>query len=195
LIGLGVVGVAIAVLVAKAPLWSIAGSGWVVLLVFGLGIFWVSRGNSRGRKLLRAAVAATVTLFAVTVAAIAIAFAWFDVSLSDGTGTRIYQPATASQLRPAYTLGVGELRLDLSHLPPVTQATTIHANLGVGHIRVIVPQGMHVAVNAHAKLGELNVLDQHQDGHDTSLSTGHGSLLVIDARVGAGKVDVERAAG
>jgi phage shock protein C len=195
LIGLGVVGVAIAVLVAKAPLWSIAGSGWVVLLVFGLGIFWVSRGNSRGRKLLRAAVATTVTLFAVTVAAIAIAFAWFDVSLSDGTGTRIYEPATASQLRPAYTLGVGELRLDLSHLAPVTQATTIHANLGVGHIRVIVPQGMHVAVNAHAKVGELNILDQHNDGHDTSLSTGLGSLLVIDARVGAGKVDVERAAG
>jgi phage shock protein PspC (stress-responsive transcriptional regulator) len=194
LIGLGIAGVALAVLLARSAL-PVAGGGWVVLLVLGLGVLWVSRGNSRGRKLLRAAVATTVTLLALTAAAIAIGVAWFDVSFSDGVGTRIYQPVTASQVRPAYTLGVGDLRLDLSQLGPVTRPTTVHASVGVGRIRVIVPQGMQFAVNAHAKVGELDILSLRQKGSDTTLSTGSGSLLVIDASVGLGRVDVQRAAG
>jgi phage shock protein PspC (stress-responsive transcriptional regulator) len=195
LIGLGVAGVALAVLLARATLWPVAGGGWVVLLVVGLAVLWVSRGDSRGRKLLRAAVATTVTLLVIITAAVAIGIAWFDVSFSDGVGTRIYQPVAASQLSPAYKLGVGDLRLDLSHLDTVTQPTTIHASVGIGHIRVTVPQDMRVAVSAHAKVGELDILNLRQSGRDKTLSTGSGSLLVIDASIGLGKVEVERAAG
>jgi phage shock protein PspC (stress-responsive transcriptional regulator) len=195
MIGIGLTGAALAVLLARATIWPVAGGGWVVLLVLGLGVLWVSRGGSRGRKLARAAVATTVTLFALIAATVAVGFAWFDVSLSDGVGTRVYQPATVSELRSTYELGVGDLRLDLSQIGPVTQTTTVHAKLGVGKIRVIVPQGLRVAVDAHAKVGQLDVLSRHQGGRDATLSTGSEALLVIDARVGAGQVEVERAAG
>jgi phage shock protein PspC (stress-responsive transcriptional regulator) len=195
LIGLALAGAALAVLLARATIGAAAGGGWAVLLVLGLGVLWVSRGGSRGRKLLRAAVATTVTLLAAGIAAFAVGLAWFDVSFSDGVGTHIYHPATASEIRSTYKLGVGNLRLDLSQIGPVTKETTIHATLGIGHLRVIVPPTMQVAVNAHAKLGELDILSRHRDGHDTALSTGSGALLVIDAHVGAGHVEVERAAG
>ena len=195
LIGLALAGAALAVLFARATIGAAAGGGWVVLLVLGLGVLWVSRGGSRGRKLLRAAVVTTVTLFALTAATIAVGLAWFDVSFSDGVGTHTYRPTTATDIRSKYELGVGNLRLDLSQIGPVTQGRTIHATLGVGEIRVIVPPTMRVAVNAHAKVGQLDILDRHRDGHNAALSTGSGALLVIDAHVGAGHVEVERAAG
>jgi phage shock protein C len=195
LIGVALAGAALAVLLARATIWPAAGGGWIVLLVVGLGVLWVSRGSSRGRKLLRAAVAATVTLFALAAATVAVGLAWFDVSFSNGVGTHIYHPAKASELRSTYSLGVGELRLDLSQIRPVTQERTVHARLGVGKIHVIVPPAMRVAVNAHAKVGQLDILSRHDGGRNASLSTGNGALLIIDARVGAGQVEVERAAG
>jgi len=195
LIGLGLAGAALAVLLARAAIWPVAGGGWIVLLILGLGVLWVSRGGSRGRKLVRAAVATTVTLVALSATTIAVGLAWFDVSFSDGVGTHTYHPATPSDLRSTYKLGVGNLRLDLSQIGPVTQERTVHATLGVGQIRVIVPSTMRVAVNAHAKVGQLDILNRHHGGHNAALSTGAGALLVIDAHVGAGQVEVERAAG
>jgi phage shock protein PspC (stress-responsive transcriptional regulator) len=194
-VGLGLAIVALAVLLARATIWPVAGGGWIVLLILGLAVLWVSRGASRGRKLLRAVIATTATLLAITVAAVAVSLAWFDVSLSDGVGTRVYQPATASELHSTYKLGVGNLKVDLSQLAPVSQQTTVHADLGVGKLSVIVPPTMRVAVNAHAKVGQLDVLRSHDSGHDAALSTGNGALLVIDAHVGAGQVEVVRAAG
>jgi phage shock protein PspC (stress-responsive transcriptional regulator) len=195
LIGIALAGAALAVLLARATIGAAAGGGWVVLLILGLGVLWVSRGGSRGRKLLRAAVATTVTLLVLAASALAIGLAWFDVSFSDGVGTHTYNPATASDIRSNYKLGVGELRLDLSQIGTLTQPRTIHATVGVGQVHVIVPPAMRVAVNAHAKAGQLDVLSFHDDGHDAALSTGAPALLVIDARVGAGRVEVERAAG
>ena len=195
LVGLGLAVVALAVLLARATIWPVAGGGWIVLLILGLGVLWVSRGSSRGRKLVRAGVAAIVTLLAVSASAIAIGLAWFNVSFDDGVGTQTYSPASVSDLHSTYKLGVGNLRLDLSQLGPMTHEKTVHATLGVGQLHVIVPPTMRVAVNAHAKVGQLEILNRHAGGHNVALSTGDGALLVIDARVGAGQVQVERAAG
>jgi predicted membrane protein len=80
----------------------------------------------------------------------------------------------------------------LTHLQPVTTTTTIHAKLGVGKLHIIVPRDLPVAVDAHAKVGQLDVLQQHEGGHNIDVSTPGRALLVIDAKVGAGQVDVER---
>jgi hypothetical protein len=48
-------------------------------------------------------------------------------------------------------------------------------------------------VNAHAKAGDVYVLSRHDDGRDANIQTGTGGALVIDARVGAGRIDVVRA--
>jgi phage shock protein PspC (stress-responsive transcriptional regulator) len=192
LIGLGLVGAALAVLLARATLWPVAGGGWFVILLLGLGVLWASRGTSRARVFLRIVIAAFAVLVLAAIAMFSIALAWFDVSFSKGVGDRIYQPASAADLKHTYALGVGNLDLDLRNLQPVTTTTTVHANLGVGKLHITVPRNLPIAVHAHAKVGQLDILQQHEGGRDVDLSTPGGALLVIDAKVGAGQIDVER---
>ena len=143
--------------------------------------------------LLRGLLAFVVTVLVAMVAAVAVAFAWFDVGVGDGVGDRVEAPATAAELQSSYKLGVGKLRLDLSRIGPVTQETRVRAKVGVGELRIIVPAAASVAVNAHAKVGEVHVLRRHDDGRNAEVQTGSGGLLVIDAKVGAGRIDVVRA--
>jgi phage shock protein PspC (stress-responsive transcriptional regulator) len=188
LIGLGLVGVAVAVLLAHAA----AGAGWVLVLIAGLIVLWMSRREKKGRGI----VVAVLALIGVIVAAIAtatvVAFALFDVSLGDGVGDNTYQPTSISDVKPKYETGVGNLRVDLSQIGPVTKETHVKASVGVGELRIIVPRDAAVSVNAHAKLGDVYVLQRHDDGKNAALRVGQGPL-VIDAKVGAGRIDVVRA--
>ncbi len=192
LVGLGLAAVALAVLLSRGDLWPAAGAGWILILIAGLTILWASRETRRGRKI-AIVLGAIASLFAITVVtALVVAFAWFNVSLSDGIGDRTYQPATAAEIQPAYELGIGNLRVDLSHVSPST-AARVRAKVGIGELKVIVPKTAAVTVNAHAKAGDVYVLRRHDDGRDVHIQAGTGSALVIDATVGAGRIDVVRA--
>jgi phage shock protein PspC (stress-responsive transcriptional regulator)/predicted membrane protein len=188
LIGLGLVGVAVAVLFAHAA----AGAGWVLVLVAGLIVLWMSRREKKHRGIVVALFVFTGLFLAAIATATVVTFAWFDVSLKNGVGTQTYQPKTSSELKPKYDLAVGDLRVDLSHLTPTTNETLLKATVGVGNLRITVPHNARVEVNAHAKLGELFVLARHDSGKDAAVQAGQGPL-VIDARVGAGRIDVVRA--
>jgi phage shock protein PspC (stress-responsive transcriptional regulator) len=192
LVALGLVGVAIAVLLSRGDLWPAAGTGWVLILIAGLIVLWASRSERRGRRVLTA-VAVLVSLFAVAcVTAIVTAFAWFDVSLSNGVGDRTYTPAAAVDVQRSYKLGVGNLRLDLSHVNPATR-TRVKADVGVGELRIVVPRAAAVTVDAHAKVGDVYVLSRHDDGRNATIRTRGDGGLVLDANVGAGRIDVVRA--
>jgi phage shock protein PspC (stress-responsive transcriptional regulator) len=196
LIGLGLTAVALAVLFSRATIWHAAGAGWVLVLLAGLAILWsydASRGDRRSRRLLKVLLAFVVTALAAAAAAVAVAFAWFDVSLGDGVGNRTESPASVADLNPSYELGVGNLHLDLSSIGPVTRETRVRAKLGVGELRIVVPRDVPIAASARAKAGDVYVFDQHADGRNAKIETGSG-LLVIDADVGAGRIDIVRAA-
>ncbi len=126
------------------------------------------------------------------VTAIVVAFAWFDVSFSDGIGDHAYQPATAAAVLPAYEVGIGKLGIDLSHVSPDTPVR-VRAKVGIGELKVVVPATASVTVNAHAKVGDVYVLRRHDNGRNADLHTGTGGGIVIDATVGAGRIDVVRA--
>jgi phage shock protein PspC (stress-responsive transcriptional regulator) len=194
LVGLGLAGVALAVLFSRAM--PAAGFGWVLVLLAGLAILWSydsGRASRRARLLVRWLVGLMVMVIVVLVAAVSVAFAWFDVGLGDGVGSRVETPASSSELKPAYELGVGDLRVDLSRIGPVTTETHVQAKVGVGELEIIVPRDASIAVDARAKAGEVYVLNRHDDGRNARVSTGSGGLLVIDAKVGAGRIDVIRA--
>jgi phage shock protein PspC (stress-responsive transcriptional regulator)/predicted membrane protein len=194
IVGLGLVGVAMLVLVSRGDLWPSAGAGWALILIGGLVILWTSRSHKRGRRI-AVVVTALLTLLAAAAAVAAVTvFAWFDVSLSDGIGERHYQPATAASVQRSYETGIGDLRIDLSKIDPATSAR-IDAHVGIGELKVIVPQEAKVVVDAHAKVGELFVLGGHDDGRDATVGVGSGGTLEIVARVGAGRIDVVRADG
>ncbi len=193
LVGVGLVGAALAVLLARATLGSMAGGGWALILIIGLGVLWASHGSSRGRVLLRVVIGTITAFILAIIVAAAIAISWFDVGLSNGVGNRSYQPNAASALQSSYHLGIGQLHLDLTKVGPITTGTVVHAKVDVGEVLVTVPQGLDVAVNSHAKLGSLDILNQHNDGRNATFSSGGGAKLVIDASVGAGQIRVERA--
>src|SRR4051794_39864480 len=191
-VALGLVAVALFVLISRAAFWPAAGAGWVLILVAGLVILWMydaRRGDRKSRRLLKTLLV-LVTVGAVTLAAVLVtAFAWFHVHPGAGVGTRNEAPASLSQLQPSYHLGVGDLRLDLRQLPLVTQETHLKLRVDVGNLRVIVAQNQPVVVHARAKVGDVRVFEQEDSGRNATLQSGTGEL-VIDATVGAGKVEI-----
>src|SRR5215213_669550 len=105
---------------------------------------------------------------AASVALVA-AFAWFDVSLDDGVGERSYRPTTAAALHSNYHLGIGDLEVDLSRIDAGRTQQKIHAHVGIGELRIVVPRAADVHVDARATAGELFVLGRHDDGHNANV--------------------------
>ena len=203
LIGLGLVGIALVVLLSHTFVWH-SGFPWALVLIAGGAILWAQRRDradapttNRGRRVL-AWVGALLALIAVTAAvAVAAAFAWFDVSLSDGVGNRVYHVASARQLADRYELGVGQLDLDLRdlHLPP--GRTDVDAHIGVGELRMTVPNDVTVRYDAKVKLGNVDAFGGDFNGHNAGATGVNGgnadSVLVIHARGGAGEITLRRA--
>jgi phage shock protein PspC (stress-responsive transcriptional regulator) len=117
-----------------------------------------------------------------------------DVSLAGGIGQRQWTPA-AGELRPSYHLGIGEATLDLDHYPATG---TVHVSVGVGDLRVIAPAIGTVDVSARSGAGRVDVFGVERNGlaasvHRTDRADQPSGLHII-ARVGAGRIEVQRAA-
>jgi len=188
-VGLGLAGVAMLLLLSRGELAS--GFGWSVILVAGLAILWASRGQKRARRLLIAA--GTLATLALIVACVAVvtAFTWFNVDLGDGVGDNQYTPVSAAAVPASYKLGVGNLKVDLSHVELGTRRR-LSAEVGVGELEIVVPRDAEVRVDAQAKVGTVYVFRGKDSGRDARVRSGNGTL-VIDASVGAGRIDVVRA--
>jgi phage shock protein PspC (stress-responsive transcriptional regulator) len=188
-VGLGLAGVALVLLLSRGEL--AAGSGWIVALVAGLAILWASRGQRRARRLLIAVTAFFSLVLVALCIAVVTAFTWFDVNLGDGVGEHTYTPASVSAVQSSYDLGIGNLKVDLSQLD-ATGKHRITARLGIGELKIVVPRDADIRVNARANVGDVYVLRSHDDGRNASIRSGTGTF-VIDAKVGAGRIDVVRA--
>ena len=185
--GLGLAAVALVVLLSHSS--AAVGAGWVSVLLAGLVILWM--GRRQGRSKLLIVLTALFALFAIAVVTAAItAFAWFNVSLGDGTGDRTYSPTNVT-LASDYHLGIGHLEVDLSRVD-ANVPQHVETRVGIGELKVIVPHDAHVSVDAHAKAGEVHVLGNYDDGKNAFVSTGKGDFE-IDANIGAGRIDVVRA--
>ena len=188
-VGLGLAGVALILLLSRGEL--AAGSGWIVALIAGLAILWASRGQKRARRLLFAVTAFFSLVLVALCIAVVTAFTWFDVNLGDGVGEHTYTPASVSAVQSSYDLGIGDLEVDLSQLDAAGRHR-ITARLGIGELKIVVPRDADIRVNARANVGDVYVLRSHDDGRNASIHSGTGTF-VIDAKVGAGRIDVVRA--
>jgi hypothetical protein len=124
-----------------------------------------------------------------------------DVPITGGVGEKNANPFVLSDLKDDYHLGMGELRLDLTHL--TFERGTVHtikATVGLGHVLVRVPRNVIAELHGHAGLGEVRFLDQHDGGiridRDTTLSTAgeNPARIVLQLEVGIGQVEVTDAA-
>jgi phage shock protein PspC (stress-responsive transcriptional regulator) len=124
-----------------------------------------------------------------------------DVPITGGVGHQEVTPFAPGDIRGDYHLGIGELRLDLSHVPlDGGSVHTIKATVGIGHLMITLPRNATVELHGHSGMGDVRILGESDSGiridRDRTLSAGSESAprLVLDAEVGIGQVEVLDAA-
>lgn len=123
-----------------------------------------------------------------------------DVPITGGVGDKRATPLTVTELKNEYHLGVGDLRLDLTHLNFERGSVhTVKASVGIGSLRVTVPRNATVELRGHAGLGELRLFDQREGGIDVDRDSTQSAVgenaprLILDVEVGIGEVRVSDA--
>jgi phage shock protein PspC (stress-responsive transcriptional regulator) len=210
LIGLALVGVALATLLSRATLWP-HGDAWILLLLAGAAILWITRHSNRVtagdasalaaedsrrlRRVFKGLAIAAGTILALTLVVAAVFASIFHVHLGRGVGERSYVVAGAQDLHRNYRLGIGDLTVDLGNVRFAEGETHVGTRVDVGNLQVIVPQNVALRVHGDAQLGQVEVLGQTADGRDVDkkLEQAGKRVLVLDAHVGVGKVSVTRA--
>jgi phage shock protein PspC (stress-responsive transcriptional regulator) len=211
LIGLGLVAVAIATLLSRATLWP-HGDAWIFLLVAGGAILWITRHGTaaapagdasagaaedsrRMRRVVKGVLLAFATVVALLLVAAAVFAAVFHVHLGHGVGDRSYVVSGTQDLRHSYTLGIGNLTVDLRSVQLPVGRTHVSTRVDVGDLRVIVPDDVALRLHGDAQLGRVEVLGTTAEGRnvDRSVDQAGTHVLDLDAHVGVGKVSVTRA--
>jgi phage shock protein PspC (stress-responsive transcriptional regulator) len=214
LLGLGLMAVAAAVLIAHGAFWPSGDVAWVLLLIAGATILWITRRVERrapapaaapvdlakedsrrvGRLFKWLAITFAILVVLLLIAAASLAAA-FHVHLGNGVGNRNYAVASTSALAPNYKLGIGDMHLDLSRLALPAGTTHVQARVDVGELRVVVPEGVALKVHAHTQAGNVDLLGDEMNGTsvDRTLDEKGARVLVLDAHVGAGNLQVLRA--
>jgi predicted membrane protein len=132
----------------------------------------------------------------VTIASLAVAVAPPD-AFHGGIGQRRIHVTDPATLAPAYDVGVGELRLDLSDLE-LTEPTELDLTVGAGDVSLTLPPDVAVDISASAGAGRVDLLGQESDGlsvHRTYVSDDFETAevtLTVDIDVAAGNIEVEQ---
>jgi phage shock protein PspC (stress-responsive transcriptional regulator) len=189
-----------------------AGLGILLLVVAGVGFVAVAIGAAAGGGAVFAglviAVGAALTVSAFVgggarwlvlpalVIAVPLGFvAASGIDIKGGVGDRDYRPTSLAELKHGYKLGAGQLRVDLRGVDLPAGRTPLKLHMGVGSVRVLVPQDVCVASNVRVGAGYARVLERDSAGLDVDWSNspleGAGTKrLVIAGKVGIGELQV-----
>ena len=163
------------------------------LAVVGIGLVV---GTVYGRSRWLVAWALLLTLLAAAAAAAP------DVSVRGGFGDRTWSPTNVADLRPTYRLGIGDAELDLSALDLSGGGRErVEIRQGAGDLTVVVPDDVVVRIDADVDAGELRLPGLASvDGTDLAErvvvpegSSPAAAVLVVDAHLGVGSLEVRRA--
>lgn len=191
-IALAFVAVIAAGVLALASAWAGAeGHGEAVAAgVIALGILLVIAAllnAPRWRWLIPVALVLAVPLGAVAAA---------DIHFEGGYGDRDYRPSSPAAI-PAggYELAVGDLSIDLRGLDwERGQVVHLPARLGLGELKVLVPDRVCVEATTDAKAGLIDIRGSESWGadvdHDQNPVPSEVSRLVLDGEVQIGHMEV-----
>jgi phage shock protein PspC (stress-responsive transcriptional regulator) len=117
------------------------------------------------------------------------------IDIDGGMGQREYTPASSTDLRDRYELGIGELVVDLRETDLPAGDVPLELDVGVGETRVIVPGDVCVATTADVGVGNVRTFERDNGGvdvdiEDTRDAAPDATRLLVDAEVGVGAVVV-----
>jgi uncharacterized membrane protein (UPF0136 family) len=119
------------------------------------------------------------------------------VPLSGGIGNRRWVPSSAEEVRTYYKHGGGDVVIDLSHVTFPREGQLVRVRLGVGHLRVVVPEQGQADVTAHTGAGNIRLFGREENGIDVDDAAVSGNadsgLVRLHIDMGAGQIEVVRA--
>lgn len=121
-----------------------------------------------------------------------------DLSLEGGVGERDYRPGSVSDIRDAYELGVGELRIDLRDVDfSDVDTVALDARVGVGDLEVTVPEGVCVRTTADVGMGVTDLLGRVNEGVDVEGELAGAArpgtpTVQVDMHAGVGLLEINR---
>jgi len=191
-VGCALLALAAIVALSEARFWPNPGNFWLALILGLAALAWWWAGPRAGVRV-RVVSATLIGLLVLGLVALVLAV---RVPLFSGVGNRLVRPAVATDVHSRYTLGIGNLTVDLRDVSLPRGQTFVNARVGIGNLRIVVPTDATVDVKGSAGIGEVRLLDAHDSGmsvHDHVVDrTGSGRVLVLKARTGIGQVEVER---
>jgi phage shock protein PspC (stress-responsive transcriptional regulator) len=137
---------------------------------------------------------------AAMLAPIAVGLLITQPDLDGGIGERVVAADTIAAAERNQQLGMGELRLDLTNVPmdQLAEALDVQAEVGIGHLVVIVPDDATLVINAEIGAGDvmldgINVGDGMRHEYTRTVTPDGVSVgtIDLDLRVGMGRIDVE----
>ncbi|MGW2381415.1 PspC domain-containing protein [Streptomyces sp. NPDC001658] len=167
------------------------------LMVFGLGIAVSAFLGRTG--------AGSIFLAIVTAALLA-ASASLPGDITTHWERTTWRPAATTDIRPHYELGTGVATLDLTRLDLTkNQTVTTQADVGMGRLRILVPQDATVKLSINVGVGDIQLPGDDEKDVDVApdkrqevtlpATTGgkDTATLDLDLRVGIGQAEVTRA--
>jgi len=170
----------VSLVVAIAVLASVDAATGIAIPTYFWAIFGISLGGLLVGLVMRRTPWSMLILVIPSIAGL-IAFAPTSASLHDGSGSRSWTPATASDIKAQYHLAFGQGELDLTHVAPLTSAQTVDIRLAAGQVKILVPPTLNATVHANLHLGEVQV-DGDDCGHS---SCGWGVTRTVLPPAGA----------
>jgi len=158
-------------------------------IVLGTGLLF---GAFFGRA--RWLIMPAIIVATAAIAASAIAFAGVGVTMSSVDWGAYLGPG--DRVAPLYETGRGSFVLSLNDYD---RDVTTTIEVGIGELRVIVPDSARVQVDARVGIGQINALQSSSvDGYRQTLRSDSGAgtqLIKLTLRVGIGQIEVVRASG
>jgi predicted membrane protein len=159
---------------------------WIALILIGIGLAIVLTPGHHGFL---------VFLGVVVVLAGVPALVVDEDVFEGGIGDSVETPTASADIEP-YHHGIGKLTIDLTSTA-LAGDTAVEASLGIGELVVRVPRSADVSVDAHAGMGNIELLGDSEGGIDVDLDrTFKGpseKTLGLDLEVGIGNIRIERA--
>ena len=186
-LGLLLLVVAFAGFVAVAIGAALGGGAAIAGLVIAFGVALIVSAFLGGRRWL------VLPALIVAIPLGFVASAGFDVK--GGVGDRDYQPTSLAELSHGYKLGIGQMRLDLTRVALPAGRTPLRLDMGIGSVRMVVPDDVCVASKVRVGAGYARILDRDSGGLDVDwrqspIEASHVKRLVIDGDVGIGELQV-----
>ncbi|MDX1448246.1 MAG: LiaF-related protein, partial [Acidimicrobiia bacterium] len=100
---------------------------------------------------------------------------------------------SASQIAGPYELAIGELVIDLRSVDFSGEWVELDASVGIGSLRVLVPEDVEVELTAQVGIGDVQAFGSSRSGFAREIDTfraGEAGRLVLDAETFIGEVRV-----